>query len=290
MKSILLVLVAVAVAVIFGVGIYAASASSGWLGQNPTFFGMPMMWNNNNPTSANSYPSMMNRYWSNYTYGSQMMTKNVSYAWMMQNYGSLMSASAITRIQLSHASQLMKVIPNDATVFASNDTIKFSQNSMNVSIIAYMMGGDLAKNLTGAKELPSYSSDNVFVIYGLINPTITVPKGSSAHFLVINLDDSDYHNLDLTTASPPYSYMPMMSGSNGMMGSSAGGRMMNGYGNNNGRYPSMMPMITPANYSQGFAYSYSYSLALSTPGTLWYFCMYPGHAQSGMYGKILVVG
>lgn len=99
-------------------------------------------------------------------------------------------------------------------------------------------------------------------------------------FVVINLDDPDYHNLILTTQSPPYSSMPMMSQGSGMM-----------YWNGNaGAILSMMPMLGPTDYKQGFSYSYSYSASLNNPSTLWYYCDYTGHAQSGMYGKIVVIG
>ena len=173
---------------------------------------------------------------------------------------------------------MMKAVPGYATVFQSNDTIKFGVGLQNVTIVALMMGGDRAMNLTGTQHLPNYSADNVFVIYGLMNPTLVVPKGTNLQILVINLDESDYHNLDLTTTPPPYSYMPMMS-SGGMMNNRGGISAL-----------SMMPMLAPANYDQETSYAYGYTLTVNNPGTLWYFCMYPGHAQTGMYGKILVVG
>jgi len=51
---------------------------------------------------------------------------------------------------------------------------------------------------------------------------------------------------------------------------------------------SMMPVIPHANYSSGFASEYNYTTVFDNAGTYWYLCMYPGHAQMGMYGKIIV--
>jgi rusticyanin len=129
------------------------------------------------------------------------------------------------------------------------------------------MGRDRAINLT-AMQPPSYSKGDVFVIYRLINPTIVVPKGSSVQLSVINLDDDMNHNLVISSVSPPYPYMAMMSSmqSNGMM--------------------SFLP---PTNQGSA-AHEYSYTLTLDQSGNLWYLCTYPSHAQDGMYGKILVTG
>ncbi len=50
----------------------------------------------------------------------------------------------------------------------------------------------------------------------------------------------------------------------------------------------MMPFLPPANYAQGVAHEYVYSATFSTQASLWYLCTYPGHAQMGMYGEVLV--
>ena len=49
---------------------------------------------------------------------------------------------------------------------------------------------------------------------------------------------------------------------------------------------SMMPVLAPADYQRGTAYSYSYTAVLNGAASLWYVCTYVGHAQSGMYGLI----
>ena len=149
-------------------------------------------------------------------------------------------------------------------MISHNNTIIFS--SKNSNVVALAMGRETAINLT-AMQPPSYSKGDVFVIYGLINPTIVVAKGTTIHFTVINLDNDVNHNLVISSVSPPYPYMAMMSSmqSNGMM--------------------SFLP---PTN--QGSAHEYTYTLTLDKSGNLWYLCTYPSHAQDGMYGKILVTG
>jgi rusticyanin len=124
---------------------------------------------------------------------------------------------------------------------------------------------DRAVNLTG-RQLPSYATGDVFVIYGLINPTLVIRSGASVQFTVANLDDDMYHNLIISSYGPPYGYESMYS----MMG-----------GN-------WMPYLPPADYSQGVAHEYSTTLSMNQPGTYWYLCTYEGHAQSGMYGQLTV--
>ena len=124
---------------------------------------------------------------------------------------------------------------------------------------------DEAVNITGSQP-PSYATDDVFVIYGLINPTLVMRSGASVQFTVVNLDDDMYHNLAVSTYGPPYGYMSMQG-------------MMSG---------DWMPYLPPADYGQGSAHEYSYTLTLNQPGTLWYICTYPDHAESGMYGRIIV--
>lgn len=172
-----------------------------------------------------------------------------------------------TQGQLVSVQQVIHMIhntPSYANVISNNNTIIFS--SKNTTIVALAMGRDTAINLT-AIQPPSYSKGDVFVIYGLINPTMIVTKGTTVHFTDINIDNDVNHNLVISSVSPPYPYMAMMSSmqSNGMM--------------------SFLP---PTN--QGSAHEYTYTLTLDQSGNLWYLCTYPSHAQDGMYGKILVTG
>lgn len=157
------------------------------------------------------------------------------------------------------------VLSGSTQVFKDNSTIVF--NSQNVDFVALSLGGEGAKNMTGT-SLPSYAKDDSFVIGNLIDPTLVVKSGSHLNITVINLDEDMEHNLVITSTAPPYGYMSM----HDMM--------------NTGGIISMMPILT--NESHDSAYEYSYSVTLFHSGTYWYTCTYPGHAEFGMYGKILV--
>ncbi len=199
---------------------------------------------------------------------------------------------AIQSVSIGAAIDAMRDPPGNAMVFQANNTVIFA-GAQNTTILALSMGGDRAMNLTG-RQLPSYASDNVFVIYGLINPTLVVPRGSDVRLVIVNLDEDAYHNFVLTSLAPPYSYMPMQ----GMMwtnstswypGMMMGGGMMGG--GSRSIFAVMTPMLSPADYGQGSASFYASTFALSVPGgSYWYICTYPGHAQMGMYGRIIVSG
>jgi len=106
---------------------------------------------------------------------------------------------------------------------------------------------------------------------------VTYITGSAIiHITFINLDDDMYHNFVITTAPPPYPYnvMPYI----GMYGGMGPQMML------------YMRWLPPANYNSGYAYGYQYTVSLNLPGTYWYICTYPGHAEEGMYGKLIVVG
>ncbi|EEZ92491.1 MAG: blue (type 1) copper domain protein [Candidatus Parvarchaeum acidiphilum ARMAN-4] len=169
-----------------------------------------------------------------------------------------------TPVAVLTAIQGMKTTPPYAVVFPKNDSIAFE--SKNVSIVVLAMGVDRAVDLTNSTP-SAYITSDTFVIDGLIAPTLVLQKGSTVHITFVNLDSSEYHNVIITSTGPPYQYMPM---------SAMGGLV------------SMMPFVQHADYQQGQAYEYSYNASLNSDGTFWYLCIYPGHAQMGMYGKIIV--
>jgi rusticyanin len=184
-------------------------------------------------------------------------------------YGGMMGQWMSTpgrSVSIQVAIQMMRSVPSYAKVSSDTNTVTF--DSQAVSIIALAIMPDKGANLTG-REPPSYSTGDVFVIDGLINPTLMVPAGASVQFTVVNLDEDMYHNLVVSAYEPPYPYMAM------------GAMMSGGY---------MMAFLPPADYSQGTAHEYSYTLTLNQPGTYWYLCTYPSHAESGMYGEITVTG
>jgi rusticyanin len=173
------------------------------------------------------------------------------------------TVSAGQPVAIQGAIDEMRNVPSYAKVNPSDNTVVFDSQQFSVFVLALMP--DRAVNLTG-RQLPSYATSDVFVIYGLINPTLVMPAGASVQFTVVNLDDDMYHNLVVSSSGPPFGSMSMQG-------------MMSG---------DWMPYLPPADYNQGSANESSYGLQLNQSGTFWYLCTYPGHAQSGMYGSIIV--
>ncbi|WP_148678296.1 plastocyanin/azurin family copper-binding protein [Vulcanisaeta distributa] len=164
-------------------------------------------------------------------------------------------------------------VPSYAHVYPNNNTIVFTSKNINLLVVA-MMGDDAVRMFNATP--PPYVHGDVFVIYGLINPTLVMPAGAVVHVIFVNLDDDMYHNFVVTTVPPPYPYyvMPYV----GMYGGMGPQMML------------LMRWLPPANYNAGYAYGYEYTFTITAPGTYWYLCTYPGHAEEGMYGEIIAVG
>lgn len=190
---------------------------------------------------------------------------------------------SVQRVATSAAVETMSEITPGARVFEANDTISFGA-SQDVTILVLGMMPEDARNLTGTSP-PGYATDDVFVVGGLIDPTLVITEGATIHLVFVNLDDDMYHNFVVTSLFPPYGYMPLM----GVMssgGSQYGGMMGGGSG---ASFASTMPLLSPAADDQGLASYYTMSMTLSDEGgSYWYICTYPGHAQDGMYGRIVV--
>ncbi|QKR00713.1 hypothetical protein GWK48_10225 [Metallosphaera tengchongensis] len=198
-------------------------------------------------------------------YGGSGMMGGMMGGYGMGSYNGYATAYA-QRIPIQQAEVYVNFSSPSAEVFRANDTVVLTGNNVNLVILS--MGHGRAFNLTHYAG-GAHAQDNVFVTYGLVNPTIIVPVGSEVHITLINLDEGDYHNLAITPVPPPYPYYSMMDVRMDVLG--------------------MTPMLPPANYGVGMAYEFSFSTVFQTPGTYYYICEYPGHAQMGMYGEIEVV-
>jgi rusticyanin len=95
---------------------------------------------------------------------------------------------------------------------------------------------------------------------------LVVKSGTQMHITLVNLDEDMPHNLVITKSSPPYPTMPMASGG----------------------FLTTMPFLPYQDEQNGRAYEYADLVTLNQTGTYWYVCTYPGHAEEGMYGKIIV--
>ncbi|MDG7006100.1 MAG: hypothetical protein JRM86_04125 [Nitrososphaerota archaeon] len=187
-------------------------------------------------------------------------------------------------VSIAEAMALLTTPLSGAIVTASNDSITFTSGSVDIAAFALMP--ENATCLTGMRP-PSYAAGDVFVIGGLIDPTLYIPSGATVRFTVVNLDDDMYHDLVVSSVSPPYPYTMMQYMMWGGGGGYYRGGMMGGYGPGYQGFLYMMPVLSPADSSGGWAQSYSYALSMPGYGDLWYLCTYPGHAQGGMYGEIV---
>lgn len=104
-------------------------------------------------------------------------------------------------------------------------------------------------------------------INGPDGPTVSVPAGSTITVDFADGDPGHPHGFELTTAAPPYSRMAMMAGPIAAPGAF------------------IMPVPPP----QGTLwYAATVTFRAPVPGTYYYLCPVPGHAQQGMWGKLVV--
>ena len=196
-------------------------------------------------------------------FGSGMMSDSGMGPSMMNSYTS--ENDSYKSVSIKDAAAEVNLLPIGAQINKDDDTVTFSSSSVDFTSFA-MMGSD-AVNVTGYTSSSGHNGGDVFVIGSLINPTLVVKAGTQLHVTLINLDEDMAHNFVVTMSGPPYSTMPMM---------------------DNGGFLNKMPVLPNEEKQQGYAYEYTDLITLSQPGTYWYVCTYPGHAEEGMYGKIIV--
>ncbi|MGI0047271.1 MAG: plastocyanin/azurin family copper-binding protein [Nitrosotalea sp.] len=196
--------------------------------------------------------------------GSGMMGGSGMGPGMMSGYTS--GGSSYKSVSIKDATGEINSLPSSAQVSKDSDTITFASTS--VDLTSFSMIGSDAINMTGYNPPSSaHSGGDVFVVGGLINPTLVVKSGTQLSVTLINLDEDMSHNFVITESAPPYYTTPMMG---------------------NGGFLNTMPILPNEEKQQGYAYEYTDSVTLNQPGTYWYICTYPGHAEEGMYGKIVV--
>lgn len=122
------------------------------------------------------------------------------------------------------------------------------------------------KNVTIALLGSPNGEDEKFVVDGLINPTLHVPLGATVTLELINADDGMPHGVLIAPTPPPYSFM---------------GTMMVG------TYASAIIPVIPAATATGYPTATA-AFVTTQLGTYFYLCQYPGHAEKGMYGRIIV--
>lgn len=170
---------------------------------------------------------------------------------MMSGYGMMggNGTTALSYLNEDTANKLMENSLKGATVDKKNNTITFS-------------GKDITIVMFGGPE----TADGKFVIGGLINPTIQVPKSATISLEMVNEDEGMPHGVEITNAAPPYAYMPMMQG-----------------GIYDNSFVSPLPAASNDNYPAAVT-----TFTTDANGTFHYICQYLGHASKGMYGKFII--
>jgi len=158
---------------------------------------------------------------------------------------------------------MMGSVPTYATVIASNNTIAFHSSDIRLTAMGRMSGMPDMFNIS-MQSVPPYVQQGspVFVMYGLVEPTLVVPQGARVNITFINMDGDMVHSFVLTNTAPPFA-----------MTVSSGALLTH------------MDFLQPT--SNGSAHGYWYTATLPA-GTYYYLCDAPGHASTGMYGKIIV--
>ncbi|MDE1871137.1 MAG: hypothetical protein KGI06_02765 [Candidatus Micrarchaeota archaeon] len=148
---------------------------------------------------------------------------------------------------LLNSSQLGSMIATESSASVSNNTLYFNGSDVRMVVLMGPMG----------KNQSMYS----FVIDNLTNPTLVFQKGARVTMFVVNIDTDASHSLTVVDEDPPYSYgmMPMM------------------------MYSYASSMMLPPNSNEYFGQEVSFS----ANGDAYYICTVPGHAQKGMYGRII---
>lgn len=194
-------------------------------------------------------------------------------------YGGMMGPTSTIDNQMVNSSY--STPPSGVTVNRATNTISIETSGITLPIEAapiwYPQSGDF------------------WLVYGLVNPRIVVTLGETVHFLFINMDNQT-HMPSVTTIAPPYQYMPMMqdSGMQNMMSSMMGGGSSTGVNQgatSNNDWLAIGPMLSGVTNPSSTVYGdITLSATFNSTGTFWYLCLYPGHAQMGMYGEITVIG
>jgi rusticyanin len=161
------------------------------------------------------------------------------------------AGTATASVGLSEAMQLGQAIPAGATIDRATSTVTFTASDVELVVLA----------------APSDGPDETFRIAGLTNPTIVVPPGARVALELINADGGMPHNWLLTTAEPPFGPMSMMMTP---VGGAATGT------------------LPEATASSMLATSITFVAPAS--GRYTYLCSVPGHAEKGMYGRLIVLG
>ena len=272
------------IGVLVGVAVVAAAGLGAAAGAALTVGGSPARTVATAPTPGGPgylyYRSMMGRYHGGTMMGGRSwrwMMGTAGYRWMMggasapgwmrggrlpiammghgtdmgQFMGRLWAGAPGTRVSSATAAGLGTQVPAGARVNRAARTITFTSTSVHLAVLASPAGGP----------------DETYRIAGLVNPTITVPAAAQVTMQVINADHDTAHGLVVTASGATSSWMPMMTATPAFRGSALW----------------FLGNPTAAGMHTG-----TITFTASSPGTYYYLCPVPGHAQKGMTGTFTV--
>ena len=122
--------------------------------------------------------------------------------------------------------------------------------------------------------------DTTFEVHGQVNPTLVVPAGAKIRFELANMDGGMPHGLDVTVESPPYATNPRLP-------RPATARAPVHALGSSSRHGTIAVGVVPRSRGGHVAVKRSAWFTLA-PGRYYYVCPIPGHARSGMHGRIVV--
>ena len=173
----------------------------------------------------------------------------------MGGYGMGGSAYQGQAMTWNAAQQAIQDSAPGATVNAADNSLTFTGTHIHMNVIAVQPG----------------KPDTTFEVGGLVDPTLHIPRGATVTMTLVNMDYGQDmpHGLVLTRRAPPYPYM-----GTGMMVGGSGIPPLAARTSDN---------LQNATYASG-----TLQFSATVPGTYYYVCQVPGHAQEGMYGKIII--
>jgi rusticyanin len=170
---------------------------------------------------------------------------------MGQVMGQLWAGAPGQRVSSGDAIRAANQVPAGATISTAANTVTFTGRNVTLTAVASPAGGP----------------DETFRIAGLTNPKVVVRAGARLTIQVINADADTAHGLVITAGHDLTSWMPMMTSRPAFTGSALW----------------FLGNPTAAGIHVG-----TLTFTAATPGTYYYLCPVPGHAQKGMTGQVIV--
>ncbi len=163
--------------------------------------------------------------------------------------GTAMAGDAPMTVSTAQVTSLGNQIPAGALVVACTDRIVFATHTVSFVVEA----------------APPNNPDMTFRTAGLVDPTVEVPLGAQVDIEFINADTDEAHALVISSVPPPYALrvaaFPAFPGA------------------------VARPIGDPTSAGHGASIL---SFVASSPGTYYYLCPMPGHAEMGMAGQFVV--